>query len=516
MNAANRVVFNTGILYGRIIVSVGISLFTTRIVLDALGAEDYGIFNLIAGVIVMLSFLKNAMATSTQRFLSFYQGKKDKVMQAKIFWNSLFFHLILGIVLLALLEFAGLWLFDGFLNIPVDKLEEAKQVYHFMIVNVFFLILSVPYNGSLVAHENMVYVALVNILEVLLKLAIAIFLYHTVGKKLVVYGLLMAGISSVSFMVYALYCMKAYQECKIKNRTGIESSLLKELGAYASWNLFGSLCSLGRTQGLAVILNLFFGAIINSAYAIANQVGGQLMFLSTTMLKSINPQIMKSEGNGDRKRMLRLAMIASKFGFFLLSIVAVPFIFEMNNILSVWLKEVPDYAAIFCQMVLVGSIINQLTIGLQSAIQATGRIKAYQATVGGVLLMNLPLAFLLLKMGFAAYSVLAGYIVVEFIACCLRLYFLNRLAGLPVRQYMDRVILKEIVPLMVLVGTCLLSINIFDFEFRFLLTIVLAAIGTAFAINFWGLCDDEKEIVSKGLMKIKQKITKKKELALNN
>lgn len=321
MNAANRVVFNTGILYGRIIITVGISLFTTRIVLDALGAEDYGIFNLIAGVIVMLSFLKNAMATSTQRFLSFFQGKKDKVMQAKIFWNSMFFHLMLGLALWGILELAGLFLFDGFLNIPADKLGEAKLVYHFMVVNVFFLILSVPYNGSLVAHENMVYVALVNILEVLMKLAIALFLYQTSGSKLIIYGLLMAGISSVSFVVYAVFCIKSYEECKISNRQKIDKPLLKELGSYASWNLFGSLCSLGRTQGLAVILNLFFGAIINSAYAIANQVSGQLMFLSTTMLKSINPQIMKSEGNGDRKRMLRLAMIASKFGFFLLSIV---------------------------------------------------------------------------------------------------------------------------------------------------------------------------------------------------
>ncbi|AWW29063.1 hypothetical protein DN752_02315 [Echinicola strongylocentroti] len=514
MNAANRVVFNTGILYGRIIVTVCISLFTTRIVLDALGAEDYGIFNLIAGVIVMLSFLKNAMATSTQRFLSFFQGKNDKVMQAKIFWNSLFFHLILGVVILILLEIAGLFLFDGFLNIPLDKLDEAKTVYRFMAINVFFLILSVPYNGSLVAHENMIYVALINILEVLLKLAIAISLYHSADDKLVVYGLMMAGISSISFTGYALYCIRVYEECKLKNRQGIDKKMLKELGAYASWNLFGSLCSLGRTQGLAVILNLFFGAIINSAYAIANQVGGQLMFLSTTMLKSINPQIMKSEGNGDRKRMLRLALIASKFGFFLLSIVAVPFIFEMDNILAVWLKEVPDYAAIFCKMVLVGAIINQLTIGLQSAIQATGRIKAYQATVGSVLLLNLPLAFLLLKMGFAAYSVLAGYIVVEFIACCLRLYFLHLLAGLSVQRYLERVIYKEVVPLLVLMTICLLSINLFDFPFRFLLTITLAVLGTSVAIYLWGLCEDEREIVSKGILKIKQKVTKKKELAL--
>ncbi|WP_200979292.1 hypothetical protein [Echinicola sp. 20G] len=512
MNAANRVVFNTGIQYGRILITVGLSLFTTRIVLDALGAVDYGIFNLIAGIIVMLSFLKNAMATSTQRYLSFYQGMKDRIMQAKIFWNSLFFHLILGLVVLILLEFAGLFLFDGFLNIPLEKIDQAKTVYHFMGLNVFFLILSVPYNGSLVAHENMLFVALVNILEVLLKLGIAILLYSTEGDKLVVYGLLMAGISSVSFIVYATFCIKAYDECKVNNRQKLDRSLIKELGAYASWNLFGSVCSLGRTQGLAVILNLFFGAYINSAYAIANQVGGQLLFLSSTMLKSINPQIMKSEGNGDRKRMLRLSMIASKFGFFLLSMVAVPFIFEMDNILNVWLKDVPDYATVFCQMVLVGSIINQLTIGLQSAIQATGKIKTYQAVVGGVLILNLPLAYALLMLGFEAYAVLVGYIIIEFVACCLRLYFLNRIAGLSVNKYFKRVISKEIVPLLTLIAICYTTVQIMEFNFRFLVTTSLAIVGTCLAIVYWGLCEDEKEILSKVLMKVKNKFIKKKEL----
>ena len=507
MSAANRVVFNTGILYGRIIITVGISLFTTRIVLDVLGAVDYGIFNLIAGIIVMLSFLKNAMATSTQRYLSFYQGKKDNDMQAKVFWNSLVFHIVLGVIILGMLEIAGLFLFDGFLNIPTEKINDARLIYHFMGANVFFLIISVPFNGSLVAHENMIFVAVVNILEVLLKLAIAVSLYYTADEKLIVYGLMMAGISSISFVVYAIYCTRAYEECKFQGRGDIDKSLMKELGSYASWNLFGSVCSLGRTQGLAVILNLFFGAYINSAYAIANQVGGQLMFLSTTMLKSINPQIMKSEGNGDRKRMLRLSMIASKFGFFLLSIVAVPFIFEMDNILNVWLKEVPDYTISFCRMVLLAAIINQLTIGLQSAIQATGKIKNYQAVVGGVLILNLPIAYVLLRLGFAAYSVLVGYILVEITAVCLRVYFLHIIAGLSIKEYMDKVISKEVIPMIILLLICTFSISVLTFDFRFLATIAMSVMGTSIAIFKWGLCEDERQILNGVFNKIKLKIS---------
>ena len=337
MQAATKVFFNTGVLYLRMLLTVGISLYTTRLVLNALGVDDFGIYNLIAGIITMLSFLNTAMAVSTQRYLSFYQGRKDKGMQKMVFANSFLLHILIGLSVVILLEAIGVFLFDGFLNIPGDRIEVARIIYHFMSLTVFFTIVAVPFSGSLYAHENILWVAIVTIIEVLLKLGIAILLYTINFDKLIFYGFTMAAVSIVSLLLYMIFCMKKYEECSLKVRRFYDKSLMKELSSFAGWNLFGAICGVGRSQGLAVILNLFFGTIVNAAYAIANQISGQLNFFSATMLRALNPQIMKSEGAGDRERMLRLSMSASKFGFFLLAFIAIPCIFEMPSILKFWL-----------------------------------------------------------------------------------------------------------------------------------------------------------------------------------
>jgi len=506
MNAANRVALNTGILYGRMLITMGITLYSTRLVLNALGSTDYGIFNLLAGIILMLSFLNTAMATSTQRYLSYHQGKNDVEMQKKVFTNSLTLHIAIGLLIVLGLETAGLFLFDGFLNIPSARVDAARTIYHFMSLTVFFTIIAVPFNGSLVAHENMFWVAFVNIIETLLKLAIAIVLYTVAGDKLIVYGLLTAGITVISFTLYAIYCFKKYPDCTLQGITKPEKGMIKELGSFAGWNLFGSLCSLGRTQGLALILNLFFGTVVNAAYGIANQVGSQLLFFSSTMLRALNPQIMKSEGAGDRDRMLRLSMMASKFGFFLLAIFAIPCIFEMRGILSFWLKNVPEYTIMFCQLVLVGALTNQLTIGLQSAMQAQGEIKVYQVVVGGLLLLNLPIAYLLLKAGLPPFSVMISYICVEFVACMFRLIMSRKLLSLNIALYIRNVFQKEWLPVFISCLTCYAVATIVGEEhFRFLLTGILSGVIFIVTVFYFGLIDREKQLVLEMVSKVKKK-----------
>ena len=510
MQSANKVVLNTGILYGRMLVTMGLSLYATRLVLNALGVADYGIFNLIAGLIAMLSFLNTAMATSTQRYLSYHQGKDDMNMQKKVFTNSLVLHIIIGIVIVLGLEFAGLFLFDGFLNIPEARIGTAKTIYHFMSATVFFTVIAVPFTGSLTAHENMLWIAVINVVETVLKLGIALLLFRISNDRLIIYGLLTAGVSVISFILYAVYCFKKYEDCTLENIKQIDKPLIKELTSFAGWNLFGSLCSLGRSQGLAVLLNLFFGTIVNAAYGVANQVAAQLNFFSLTMLRALNPQIMKSEGANDRERMLRLSMIASKFCFFLLAFIAIPCIFEMPAILKVWLKNVPDYTVIFCSLILTSTLINQLTIGLQSAAQATGKIKVYQAVVGGTLLLNLPVAYILLKSGYPAYTVLISYACTEAVACSLRLLFLKKLAELSIKTYLSRVILREFIPVAVIVLTGFLVTKTFHFHFRFLFTMAVSGIVFAVSIYFTGLCKDEKEILARLMSKIAGKLGKGK------
>jgi O-antigen/teichoic acid export membrane protein len=305
----------------------------------------------------------------------------------------------------------------------------------------------------------------------------------------------MAVLSLVSFLLYAAYCLKKYNECSIK-KYQIDKPLIRELGGFAGWNLFGAACGVGQTQGLAIILNIFFGTIVNAAYGIAIQVSGQLQFFSQTMLRALNPQIMKSEGMNDRQRMLRLSMMASKFGFFLLAFIAIPVIFEMPAILKIWLKEVPEHAVTFCSLILIGALANQLTVGLQSAIQSTGKIKMYQSIVGSILLFNLPISYLLLKLNSPAYSVMISFIITEMIACGFRLFLLKKIADLSIGEYFNRVFLKEIIPVIMSIVACYLLVSHLQFSFRFSLTFIISIATFGVGIYIFGLHRDEKNTVN--------------------
>lgn len=492
------------------LLTVGISLYTTRLVLNALGSTDFGIFQLVAGVIAMLSFLNNAMATSTQRFLSFYQGENDMIMQKKVFINSLQIHIIIGLILVIVLESLGFFLFDGFLNIPLDRMNAAKAIYHFMSATVFFTVLSVPFMGTLIAHENLLWVSIVGIVETLLKLGIALLLLTLLNDKLFIYGLLTECICLLSLILYAVFCFKKYKECTLEGLFTIDRVLMKQLSSFAGWNLFGALCGLGRTQGLAILLNLFLGTVVNAAYGIANQVSSQMAFFSSSLLRALNPQIMKSEGAGDRDRMLRLSMMASKFCFFLLAIVSIPCIFEMEIILSIWLKNVPQHTLMFCRLILLGILINQLTIGLQSAIQATGKIKVYQSVVGSIILLNLPVAYLLLKFNYPVYYVLLSYCLIELIACIARLYFLKIIANLSIGLYFSRVFVHLIIPVLVSIVACLIVSNYIFSTYRMVYTVFLSSMVFIISTYITGLCKDEKEIVLNILKKIMPKLNEVK------
>lgn len=510
MNAANRVAANTLILYGRMLLTMGITLYSTRLVLNALGSTDYGIYNLVAGIIVMLSFLNTAMATSSQRYLSFHQGRKDLQKQKEVFTNSFFLHIVIGILIVIGLETAGLFLFDGFLNIPADRIESARIIYHYMAITVFFTVITVPFNGLLTAHENMLWVAFVNIVETLLKLGIALFLYTLSSDRLVVYGILTASIVVVSFIMYSVFCFKKYPECTFKGVMKPEAGFVKELAGFAGWNLFGALCSMGRNQGLALILNLFFGAVINAAYGIANQVNSQLLFLSRTMLRALNPQIMKSEGAGDRARVIKLSVMASKFSFFLLSAIGLPVIFEMKDILEFWLGEVPDYTVIFCQLIIIGAIINQLSVGLQSAILAVGDIKFYHIMIGSVMLLNLPLSYVILNYFNAPpYIVLVTYVIIESIASVLRVYIAEKKASFTFHTFLNKIVLRVILPLIIMLIGNFLFITSFHFYLRFLVTIVFSSIVYSLLFYLISFEKEEKKLVQNIVEKIRNRFKRK-------
>lgn len=501
MKSAQRVAFNTAILYLRMVLTVLISLYSTRLVLNALGVTDFGIFNLVAGVIALLSFLNNAMATSTQRYLSYYQGANDGDKVKVVFRNSLLLHILIGIVLVVLLELAGLVLFDYVLKIKPDRLEAAKSIYHFMSATVFFTIITVPFTASLIAHENMLWVAIVNIFETILKLLIALSLVWIGNDRLITYGFLTAAISIISFILYATYCWRTYPECTLSISDKLDKPLIKELTSFAGWNLFGSLCYMGRTQGLAIVLNVFYGTIVNAAYGIANQVSSQLNFFSSTLLRAINPQIMKSEGAGDRQRMLRLSMMASKFGFIFLAAFVIPLIFEMDFVLAIWLRSVPAYTVSFCSYMLIYILISQLTIGIQSALQATGKVRSYQVVVGCVVLLTPVLSCLLLYNGFDPSSVFICNIFIEVLATALRLFFAKRIASLDLLEYYRNVIVRGLVPIIIACVLCWVVSAYVVLSYRPLITILSSSVAIGLSTYYLGLNRDERTMIDSLLEK---------------
>lgn len=440
MNATKRVISNTGFLYAKMLITIFIVLFSTRFVLQALGAEDYGIFSLVSGIVLMLAFVNAAMSTSTQRYISYYLGGGYSSKVGEIFRTSLQLHFILAILLTVLFEFAGLFIFDGFLNISAERIAAAKTIFHFMVLSTFFTILTVPYTAALVAHEDFFFESLIGIAEAIFKLVIAIILFFTYKDRLVLYGALMAGIIVLSCLLKAVFGSVKYRECKGIQFTVCNRELIGEMSSFACWNLFGALCGVGRVQGTAVILNMFFGTVVNAAYGVAKQVSNQSSTFSANMLKALNPHIMKNEGQGNRQQMLYLSMVASRFGYFLLAFFAIPLLAETPFVLNAWLKTVPEYTEIFCRLILIGGLVGQITIGLQTAAQSVGKIKLYQSTVGGLLLLNLPASYAALKMGCNAYVVFIVAVFVELLAAVIRIFYLRRLAGLSVRQYIQEVI----------------------------------------------------------------------------
>ncbi|WP_206106059.1 hypothetical protein [Olivibacter sp. XZL3] len=519
MNPGKRVVANTFVLYARMVITMGITLYSTRLVLNALGSVDYGIFNLVSGLILMLSFLNSAMATSTQRYLSFYQGKNDLPMQKKVFFNSLALHVMLGLLIVLVLEIMGFFLFDGALNIPTDRTAEARIIYHFMGGTVFFTILAVPFNGSLVAHENMLWIAIVNIVETLLKLGIALLLFIVVSvDKLVLYGLLTAGISIITLILYASFCFLKYEECSIfpLNKSKVEKEVLKSLSSFAGWNLVGALCGIGKTQGLAVVLNTRFGAAINASYGIANQVSGQLNFFSSTMLRAINPQIMKSEGSNDRSRMIRLSITASKFGFVLLAFVGIPSLLEMPKILALWLGNVPDNAVLFCSLVLIAVMVNQATIGLDSAAQASGKIKIYMLTVGLIKLLIVPCAILMLNFRRNLEYVMWAYVVLEFLAGICRVIVLEKIIGLSKMRFFKEAVLPLLVPAVVTVFVGNYIVVVMDETLTRLLVVFGSCITTYLGLSYFlTLSRNEKQLIAKLFNSVRSKLFTRLKLSGN-
>lgn len=431
---------NTVILYAKLIITIVVNLYSTRLILNAMGVEDYGVVNLISGIVAMLSFVQNSMSVSSQRYMSVNMGKHDDSLMVKVFNSSFVLHLILAVIILVVLECLTPVVFGSSIQIPEHRVVAAQILYQLTIIGTTIVVITVPYDAALNAHENMLLFSIATIIESLIRLAGAFILLVYSNDKLIFYGLLLITIRFVSMLIKSIYCRRHYQETRF-SLTRSDKIMMKDMFSFAFWNMFGALAMTARSQGVAIVMNTFFGVIVNAAYGIAGQISGQLQNFTATISKAMNPQIMQRAGAGDKDGMISLSMKQCKYASILLSYAIIPLIFSMPYILNVWLKEVPEYSIAFCSLILIVSMVQQSTNGIMSLIQATGVIRNYQVSVSSILLLNIPIAYLLLRIGVSAPIVIVGMIIIEIITCIVRLFFAKRLTGLSIRVFIKTVVI---------------------------------------------------------------------------
>lgn len=455
MQASTRVVFNTVILYLKVVLSLTIALVSVPLVLKALGASDYGLYNLVAGIVTMLAFLNNAMTVSSQRYMSVAMGENNEDKINIIFNTSFLLHLILGIFVVIVFEIIGIFAIDR-LNIPSDRIWCAKVIYQFLILSTFLKIIAVPFDALINAKEDMVPLSIIELIDSVLMLIIAFTVPYVYGDKLIFYGLGILIIAIVTLILKFSWCSRAYSEYKIRLKSHKGKFHLKSMLGFTGWNLFGGLAMIGRNQGVAVIINLFLGTVANAAYGVANQINGALSHFSSTFQKAINPQLMKSEGMNDRNRLLRISLISSKFSVLAIAFFAVPLIIEMEGVLHIWLKDnIPPYTLRLAQLILILSIAYQYSTGIMSAIQASGRIRNYQIIVGSILLLNIPLAFCILILGYPIHYILVGFIILEIISLGIRLIMAGKLIGMRHNDFFRIVFLPTFLNILIPTVACL-------------------------------------------------------------
>lgn len=410
MRANSRIVFNTGVLYVKMIITMAFTLLSTRWILEALGTDDFGLYNLIAGLVAMLSFLNTAMAVGTQRNLSFQLGRNSFTELKETFSSSVAIHVLLGIIVVIIAETAGRMFMESSLNIPLQRSNDAILLFHLMTASMFITIIGVPFLAAINAHEHMIVIAFINIFEAVWKFSLAIYLLTFCGDRLIFYSILLLVMTSLSFIFMVVFCLKKYPETRFLLRKTYSKTKIKFLLGYSSWNIIGALGQLLKGQGIAMLFNTFAGVAVNAAYGISQQVNGQLSFFSNSIIRAFNPQIISSEGEGNHKRMLNLSCTSCKVSTLLMLIIVVPLMFNLEFILSIWLKQVPNYAIPFTFLILVNSVFFQMYHGLELAIHADGRIRNFSLIACGLNLLSVPLGYILLQLGYPLEIVLIASI----------------------------------------------------------------------------------------------------------
>ena len=429
-----RIAKNTLYLYLRMLLVMAISLYTVRAILDILGVVDYGIYNVVGGVVTMFAFMNRTLSTSSQRYFSIELARGDKERLNRWFCLNITSFMAIGLIITLFLETAGLWFLNTQMTIPQERLTAANVVYQLSIVSFLFHIVSVPYLALVIAHEKMNVFAYVGILEAIGRLAIVFILMMLTYDKLIIYGVLILLLSVVTSMSYIIYCWKHYPESKYRWYWNTDE--IKELLGFSGWHFLGTFSTSCRSQGINILLNMFFNPAVNAARAIAFQVSTHIMQLHTNFFTAIKPQIYKSYAKQDFDDLFKLMMRGSIISAFLVSVLAFPILCCTSYILGLWLKEIPEYAVLFTQLALINGVIDSSDGPLIAASLATGKIKKYMVTVSLIILANVPISYIALKLGCEPTATMEISIVVSCVAVIIRAYLLKQMMNFPWLSYL--------------------------------------------------------------------------------
>ena len=472
-----RIAKNTAFLYARLLLLLVISLYTSRVVLQVLGVDDYGIYNVVGGVVVMFSFINGALTTSTQRHLSFERGKEDGSL-ARIFSACLNIHLLFGLIIVVLAETVGLWFVNTQMNFPEGKLPAVNWVYQFAIFTSFFNVVRTPYEASVIAYERMSFYAYIGILEAILKLLSVFLLKVLLFDKLIAFSALHLLVAGLIFGAFAFFSHSRLPDIRIIKVA--DKSLYKYLFSFSGWTLLGSLATLMETQGLNILINIFWGVAVNAAVGIASQVRGALAQFVAGFQQALNPQLVMSQSSGQKERQSDLIIKSSKFSFFILYILALPLCVNLPYVLDLWLDIVPTYTAQICYLIIFVQIVECLASPLYTTIFAIGSIKSYQIAVCVLRSCSLLLGFILCKLGVAPYLVFTGPCVIAIILLLYRLFFVSHKISFSIREFFT----KTLTPVTLVTVLSAVPILVYKSFISYQLSFWILVLETAFFVIY--------------------------------
>lgn len=492
-----RIAKNTLLLYIRMFISIIIGLYTSRVILEVLGVNDYGVYNVVGGIVAMFTFLNSAMTATSQRFISYELGTKNLNRLTEVFSTSVEIHVIIALIIFILAESIGLWFLNTKLNISPNRMVAANWVYQSTIISFMLTVISVPYNACIVAHERMKAYAYISILDILLKLLIVFVLLALPFDKLISYSILLTFVALTIRIIYSIYCKRNFKECSFQYI--YNKKLFLEMFSFAGWSLIGNLGFAIKDQGSNIVLNLFYGTVLNAARGIAIQVNGIVSSFSNNFIMAINPQITKQYAAGNIDESIHLVYTGCRVSFFLLSIIAVPILINIDYLLFLWLGEnIPPYTSDFLFYALWSSIISSMASPLVFALQATGKIKLFQIVICIIMLCEMPLAYLFLKFGYKPYYIMFATLFVTIIGLIARMVLLKHvIKKYSIRYFILNIFFKNLSLIVLSFYIALIIKRILPENFiYFLITSLIGVTITGIAIYLVGISSRERNFVN--------------------